>query len=220
MKNTKNKKRKIGFSAGTVLVLFFSAIPFLLLVLWLKVLVGQVQIRFNSFPQFGMAKDYQSCEENNEVIDPADFNQISQGLTPQQIKIESVGIDLPIIAVSLEEGTWQVNDNVANYAQGTALINMDNGNIGIYGHDRENVFSQIKKLAVGDKIILFSDNFKATYIITDSFVSEKEDVDVFFETEEPVLTLVTCDGVLSEKRYIVKAKFDTMQKIMCYENNL
>lgn len=126
-------------------------------------------------------------------------------LLPDRIVIEELNLDLPVIPVELKNGTWEVNPNVANYALGTDLIKESGGNVGIYGHALKGIFLNIKDLKPGDRIILYSNQRKAIYQVTQSSIVLPEQVDVFHTTSKPTVTLVTCAGSYSEKRYIVTA---------------
>lgn len=155
--------------------------------------------------------DYKSCN-SSDVINSDDFNQ---ELTPELIKIEKVGIDLPIVSVPLKNGTWKVNAGVANYAQETSLINTKSGNVGIYAHDRQKEFANIKNLNTGDIIEIFASGHKIKYRIESQKVLDPENVGVFYPTSDPTLTLVTCDGDFSEQRYVVKAKLVEIEELNC-----
>lgn len=132
---------------------------------------------------------------------------------PTAITISKVGIALPVVSVPLENGTWKVNEGVANYAEGTSFVSDKEGNVGIYAHDKANGFTRIKELQVGDTIeIRTSDNYIALYTIRSKYDTIPSNVEEFNVTDEPTLTLVTCTGTLSEKRHIVKAKLVSLKK--------
>lgn len=154
-------------------------------------------------------KSKEAEERTKQLIDYTIKDQsISQEdlpLQPDRISIAKINLELPVIAVPLENGTWEVKPNVANYAMGTSMISESGGNVGIYGHARDEVFADIKNLKTGDEIILYSNNRKAIYKVSKSSVVTPDAVDVFYPTDDPTLTLVTCDGNYSEKRYIVTA---------------
>ena len=169
---------------------------------------------------------YSTCDNNGKVSEITD-------LIPQKITIDSVGIDLNVLSVPLKNGTWQVNSGVANFAEGTSLINQRSGNVGIYAHDRKNGFTQIKNLKVGDNVIIYAekksednleevdkqkDLLKVTYNVEYSAISAPQEVEVFYPTEDPTLTLLTCDGDLSKMRYIVRAKLVSIEEQNCDEN--
>jgi LPXTG-site transpeptidase (sortase) family protein len=135
---------------------------------------------------------------------------------PERIVISSIKMDLDVVSVPLKNGTWVVNDGVANYAEGTGLVSEDGGNVGIFGHDRTNAFRDIKKLLTGSDaydIILIGNNYRATYKITSASVIAPTAINVFYPTKESVLTLITCEGLFSDKRYMVRAKLVKIEKI-------
>lgn len=144
-------------------------------------------------------------------IAPTETEHIS--FKPTRIVIGSIGINLRVVSVPLVNGTWQVNSGVANFAEGTSLVNKKDGNVGIFAHDRIDGFTKIRQLAHGYDIIVFGNNYKATYKVEEMAVISPTDVDVFYPTKEPTLTLTTCDGLFSEKRYMVKAKLVKIEKI-------
>jgi sortase A len=136
--------------------------------------------------------------------------------TPERIIIKKVNIDLPVVSVPLKNGTWYVNPKVANFAEETSLVNPDKGNVGIFAHDRIDGFSKIKEVLTGSDaydIILIGNNYRAIYKPQSASVIAPTAIDVFYPTEEPILTLITCDGLFSEKRYMVRAKLVKIEKI-------
>jgi LPXTG-site transpeptidase (sortase) family protein len=134
------------------------------------------------------------------------------GFVPTHITMTKVGIDLPVVSVPLKNGTWEVFDKVANFAQGTSLVNAKTGNVGIYGHDRLIDFTKIKQLVKDDTIIVYGNGQKATYSVVSSAVIKPTDVSVFNPTKEPMLTLTTCDGAFSQMRYMIRAKLVKIEK--------
>lgn len=144
----------------------------------------------------------------------------SKSYVPTHITISSVNIDLPVVPVTLVQGTWEVHDGVANYAVETSIVSNKKGNVGIFAHDRDNAFTRIKNLHTGDRIEVLTAAGKATYTVTSSHVTEPTDVEVFDPTVNPTLTLVTCSGIFSEQRYIVKAKLVSFEKGNCHAENI
>lgn len=128
---------------------------------------------------------------------------------PTHIQIPAVGIDLPIVSVPLVNGTWEVHTGVANYAEGTSLVNPQTGNVGIYAHDRTNGFSRIMNLRTGDKITLSAQGHQVIYQVVTKTTVDPNKVDVFYPTDKPQLTLITCNGFFSVQRYMVTASLVT-----------
>lgn len=136
----------------------------------------------------------------------------SASFVPEHIVIDKVTMALPIVSVPLQNGTWAVHPHVANYAEGTSLVNAKSGNVGLYGHERVDAFLNIYKLEKGDAIVLLGSGEKATYKVTSSAVVDPTDVNVFYPTSTPQLTLITCSGVFYDKRYMVRASLVNITK--------
>ncbi len=146
--------------------------------------------------------------------------QEAQGI-PTQITIAKADIDLPVVSVKLDQGTWAVTDGVGNYALETSRVSNKSGNVGIFGHDRADAFTRIKVLEIGDSItIKTADNKIATYKVTSTTVSDPTNVETFYPTSNPTLTLVTCDGFFSQQRYIVKAQLTSLTQGGCNANTI
>lgn len=215
MKKNKFLQKYRSFSMKSAVAVAAATVPFLLFVRWIAVEIREVKSQNETAKLVNeVQKKYKFCKSVNEETN---LEKLNQGLKPEVISIKSLDISLPIVSTKLEEGTWVVQDKVANYAEGTSLINPQDGNVGIYGHDRDYVFSPIKNLKKGEKITIFSGNYKATYTIENSQVSNPENVEAFYLTEKPTLTLVTCEGRFSEQRYIVRASLDRIEEINCSE---
>jgi LPXTG-site transpeptidase (sortase) family protein len=137
---------------------------------------------------------------------------IENGFTPEQILIPEANINLKVYSVPLVDGTWKVFPTVANYAEGTNLVNNKTGNVGLYAHDTASGFARIKRLLTGSDIIVVGKDQMATYKVTSYKVIQPTDVNVFDTTKAPTLTLVTCDGVFSQQRYVVKAALVKIEK--------
>jgi LPXTG-site transpeptidase (sortase) family protein len=137
----------------------------------------------------------------------------AKGFTPQRIVIDKVHIDLPIVSVPLVNGTWAVQPHVANFAEGTSLVNQKTGNVGVFAHDRTDAFHNIKQVLTGYDIIVYGNNYRGFYKVQSATIVTPTAIDVFYPTKEPTLTLITCDGTFSDKRYMVKAKLVKIEKI-------
>jgi LPXTG-site transpeptidase (sortase) family protein len=90
---------------------------------------------------------------------------------------------------------------------------VNKGNVGLFGHALPNAFLNIKNLVAGDMIYVYGDNYKATYEVIQSDKVTPDSVNVFFPEKNPVLTLITCDGVFDQYRYMVRAKFIKIEEL-------
>lgn len=139
-----------------------------------------------------------------------DHSQIE--FVPEHIAIPNAEIDLGVVSVPLENGTWKVNTGVANYAEGTSMVTTLGGNVGIFAHNRKNGFLGIQDIAEGSSIEVYGGNYQATYRVEKTAIANPDQVDVFYPSEDSTLTLVTCDGTFSEKRYILSAKLVSIKE--------
>jgi LPXTG-site transpeptidase (sortase) family protein len=133
--------------------------------------------------------------------------------TPERIIIDSTKIDLPVVSVPLKNGTWEVTPHVANYAEGTSLVNKKEGNVGIFAHARLDAFGNLKKVKPGDSIVVYGKSYRAEYTVETITKVAPNAVDVFYPVKEPVITLTTCDGFFDEKRLMVRAKLVNIQRV-------
>lgn len=135
----------------------------------------------------------------------------ARDIAPTEISIEKIGLNLKVVESPLINGTWNTYQGVANYAEGTSGINGKTGNIGIFAHDRTDGFTNIKLLKVGDSIVIKGENTKATYTVEKSSIANPSDVEVFYPTSEPKLTLITCEGAFSQQRYVIVAQLSNLE---------
>lgn len=120
------------------------------------------------------------------------------------------------LKVVVAEGT---EDNIIRYAVGhfeeTAMPG-ETGNFALAGHrnfDTGEFFLKIDKLTEGDELhVVTLDGTAYTYSVTNSFVVQPQDTYILEESEEPIITLVTCTYDGSE-RLIVQGKLTKTEKL-------
>jgi LPXTG-site transpeptidase (sortase) family protein len=181
-----------------VLAFILASIPLALLVKGIVQLVRPAEemvVASNISPQPTLPYEVSYCSDKVKDVE----------FVPEHITIQNADIDLQVVSVPLENGTWKVNTGVANFAEGTSTVNLKSGNVGIFAHDRKNGFAGIKTLVEGSSIEVYGGGYMATYRVEKSAIANPSDVDVFYPSEVPNLTLVTCNGTFSEKRYIIQA---------------
>ena len=72
---------------------------------------------------------------------------------------------------------------------------IEEGNIALAGHNRGydvNYFSRLKELREGDEIIYIHNEINRIYEVTKNKIIKDTDIDVLENTEENILTLITC----------------------------
>lgn len=125
---------------------------------------------------------------------------------PTNIKIKSAGIDLPIIRSNIEKGIWEISDNSASYL-GTSARPGEGGNIVIYGHNKKDLFGNLKdSIKIGDDVEILTKDNKYIYNISEILTVNPDNISVVLPTKYEVLTLFTCSGILDSKRLVVKAR--------------
>jgi len=120
-----------------------------------------------------------------------------------RIEISTIGL-----AVMILEGTddWTLRRGVG-HIPGTSLPSQQ-GNIVIAGH-RDTFFRPLRKIRKNDEITLRTLNGSYRYQVDSTQVIEPEDTKVLDDTDEAILTLVTCYPFnfvgSAPKRFIVRA---------------
>ena len=200
MKNLTIKiSKKTPFVFGWIVLLFISLLQ----------LFGVTHSVASHFAGDAQAQTVVVPENDKCMADSSDK------LVPSRITMKSVGIDLPVVSVPFANGTWKVNSGVANYAEGTSYISEKDGNVGIFAHDLENGFANIKDLKNGDEITVVAGSYTASYRVVSGHKTHPSDVQTFFPTKKPTLTLITCEGFISEKRYVIKAELISVSRNDC-----
>ena len=147
--------------------------------------------------------------------------EIKMGLIPTKIKITSQNMDLEIFPTHFKNGSWKVQEDVANYAIGTSLINMDKGNTGLYGIDTKQVFRNLKEVKKKDEIRITALNkdtdteFDIVYEVESTGKIETKDSGLFYPKEDSQLTLIVTGESFTDQRYVVTAKPISLDKNDC-----
>ena len=119
-------------------------------------------------------------------------------------------LEIPKINVNsaILEGT---DDSALKYTVGhyPGLGEVGKGNYVLLGHRNYvygHFFRDLDQLIEGDEVLITKDGEKYTYMVYESFVVKPEDVWVLNQTEEPIITMITCTpiGTYTE-RLIVRA---------------
>lgn len=110
-------------------------------------------------------------------------------------KSEKWEIEIPAIQLKAEiaEGTDEktLNKKIGHFEETQKEI----GNIGLAGHNRGynvNYFENLKKLKEGDEIKYRHNNYENTYEVIKNDIIEDTDWSKLENTEENMLTLITC----------------------------
>lgn len=142
----------------------------------------------NLIPQINIIKE--KDEEKDENIDEEAID-----LGNWYIEIPAINLVAPIA-----DGTD--SDTLNAYVGHFIDTPIETGNIGLAAHNRGykfNFFQNLKKLKKDDKIIYTHENFKKTYIVDKIEIIENTNWNFLKETEENIITLITC--VENEPKY-------------------
>ena len=139
------------------------------------------------------------------------------------IVIEKIGVNSPVVA-NVNSGNYDeyiaaLQFGVA-HARGTAVpgsTNAQNNNVFLFAHSAINpiearrynsVFYLLRKLEKGDRVVTYYNGKRFDYVVFEKKVVEADDVRYLTDnSEEPILTLQTCDPPGSSlRRLIVTAR--------------
>lgn len=175
-----------------------------------KVMQDKLMDKFNTIYESDQEMDgnQQGAEDKEETDHTYDYISM---VNPIAI-LEIPKINLKVVVA---EG---IEDNIIRYAVGhfeeTAMPGED-GNFALAGHrnfDTGEFFLKIDRLNQGDEMkVTTLDGSVYTYSVTNSFVVQPEDTYILEESEEPIITLVTCTYDGSE-RLIVQGSLTKQEK--------
>lgn len=124
---------------------------------------------------------------------------------PIRIIIPTVGIDIPVKEAKVVNGYWEVFPDRAGFGLGSAYPD-EIGNQVIYAHAREGLFLPLKKVKMGDRIMVLTKDNWYTYKVKSIKEVLPSQIEVIAPTKETILTLYTCSGYSDSKRLIVAAE--------------
>jgi LPXTG-site transpeptidase (sortase) family protein len=118
--------------------------------------------------------------------------------TPTWMTIPSIGLDDQIVEVGIHDGAyeaswWDVGHQDDSPDPGDIGNSIFNGHVSTInaGH----VFRNLKKVQAGNAVFIYSDAYRTEWSITDVFSVPRDSTDFMVQTEDPRITLYTCDGV-------------------------
>ncbi len=134
-----------------------------------------------------------------------EFQKIEEPGKPKRLVIPSLSLGLPIISEQMSNGTWTVEEGVANFAEESSPFNGDVGNSVLFGHNKQDAFRPMANLKKGDLVFVQSSQYQFGYEVNTLSTTSPKNVDVMKPGTERELTLITCNGIFDEKRLIIKA---------------
>lgn len=125
---------------------------------------------------------------------------------PTRIQVPRLGIDLTVIDGEYDraQDTWTLTDDKAQFARMTDLPNDESGNTFIYGHNTDAVFAKLSGLQVGDSALITTTNGHTfEYTFNGNQIVQPDNTSILASTPKPQLTLMTCEGILSQTRRVM-----------------
>lgn len=150
--------------------------------------------------------DTDYLEKNNES---KNLNKVQESNIENRTINNTWQIKIPKINLiaNIQEGTDKetLNKYVGHFEE----TQKEDGNIGLAGHNRGyevNYFARLRELQKGDKIIYQYNNYKKTYEVVRILIIKDTNWEVLENTEENLLTLITCVENEPEYRRCVQAE--------------
>lgn len=102
-------------------------------------------------------------------------------------------------------GHWTISDTAGSYLHSSGKPGQG-GNIIIYGHNKRQILGNIRALKGSEIITLgLSDGSSRDYKIKSLTEVSPSDTRLLYPTDEEVLTIYTCSGLLDSRRFVVRA---------------
>ena len=180
-------------------IFFISIICFI----FLQILINKYHIKLKSNTEIGkeiMQKNFQDLSNINNI---ATNNENTKTVnTIWQIKIPKINL-----IANIKEGTDEetLNQFVGHFEE----TQRQDGNIGLAAHNRGyevNYFARLRELKKGDEIIYQYKNYNKTYEVIRVLIIKDTNWDILENTEENILTLITCVENEPEFRRCVQAE--------------
>lgn len=122
---------------------------------------------------------------------------ISENIFDEEKEIKNTiwQINIPKIELSADISNGTDKETLNKYVGHFIETPIEEGNIALAGHNRGydvNYFSRLKELREGDEIIYIHNEINRIYEVTKNKIIKDTDIDVLENTEENILTLITC----------------------------
>src|SRR5688572_3799976 len=153
--------------------------------------IEHARLQLSAVPARDEVRTSPPAEPDTTTWSPQRISAYHAALVEQHAPLALLRIPALDLVVPIFEGTseWALNRGVGRIA-GTAAIASE-GNMGVAGH-RDGFFRPLRKIRVGDTLILEGTTTSARYRVTALKIVDPADIGVLQATPIPTLTLVTC----------------------------
>ncbi|PJA41002.1 hypothetical protein CO178_01120 [candidate division WWE3 bacterium CG_4_9_14_3_um_filter_34_6] len=133
---------------------------------------------------------------------------------PRKLEIKSSNISVPIKFGPIKDGSWEVFEDSASYAEGSSYLNDTKQNTIIFAHARKALFKNLSNTDIGDEITIYGDSNIYRYSIVRREKISPENVNALMqENGDFNVTLFTCEGTNDEYRLLIRAKLIDITEI-------
>ncbi len=148
-------------------------------------------------------------ERNNPnrlaFADYTSTNYKNSKVIPVRIRIQTIGVDLPIVQSTIENNEWSTSKNGISYLVSSPLPGKT-GNSVLYGHNWNNLLGNLNKAKPGEIIeIEYNNGSISIFSINTMGVVTPDQTHVLLPSNDVRITLYTCTGFLDSKRLVVTA---------------
>ncbi len=130
---------------------------------------------------------------------------------PTRVIIPSADVDVVVQpgGYDREAMRWFESETSALFATSTQVADIAHNTTLIYAHDRPGLFTGIQNLKSGDEILVYTSKTMQVYAVSEEGgrVVLPTDVSVLETLGKtiPQIILLTCEGLMSDKRFVVQA---------------
>lgn len=125
---------------------------------------------------------------------------------------------ISIPKINLKRVVEKAADDFKNLNKSLVYYKRNNPNekLVIFGHSGVGYgtyFNRIDELEVGNKIYLYINKLKVTYVVSEKYMVLETDISILNNDEERSLLLITCDKNNKKKRLIVKLMVENIKTL-------
>lgn len=124
---------------------------------------------------------------------------------PTGISIPAIGVWLPVFPTTIKDNQWVTTSRGVSFIQNSGIPGVS-GNSIFYGHNWSNLLGSLPSIKPGDIIeIITNDSSRVVFEVQTTQTVDPSDTSVLSQTQEPQITIYTCNGFLDSTRFVVVA---------------